>query len=196
MAQEIGLLEREAEIATLVGLAEALARSGQGGAVLIEGVAGIGKSSLLRALIAAARDRGDLRVLSARGTELELELAFGGVRQIFGPVVSLPASEREQLLTGPAALAASVLGLREAPAGGLTDPLYALSWLAANLAERSPLLIALDDLHWLDAESGRFVAYLVNGSRACPCCWRPRRGRARRDRRLTRSTSFARAPTS
>jgi predicted ATPase len=167
MAQESGLLERDAEIATLVGLVESLA-SGEGSAVLIEGVAGIGKSALLRALVAAARDRGDLRVLTARGTELELELAFGGVRQMLRPVLSMKAGERKQLLSGPAALAASVLGLRDAPTGELADPLYALSWLVANLAERSPLVVALDDVHWLDAESGRFVAYLAQRLEGIP----------------------------
>jgi DNA-binding CsgD family transcriptional regulator len=168
MTQASGLLERDAEVATLVGLVDALAGPGDGGAVLIEGPAGIGKSSLLRALVGAARERGDLLALTARGSELELELAFGGVRQLFAPILALPASDRDALLSGPAALAASVLGLRDAPAGEFADPLYALAWLVTNLAERSPVLIALDDMHWLDAESGRFVAYLAQRIEGLP----------------------------
>ena len=84
------------------------------------------------------RARGGVTVLSARGTELESQLAFGAVRQLFAPVVALPAAERERLLAGPAALAAAVLGLRDMPHGALADPLYALSWLVTNLAETAP----------------------------------------------------------
>jgi predicted ATPase len=119
-----GLLERESEIAALSRLVDALATSGTGASVLIEGEAGIGKSSLLAAMVAAARERGELRALTARGTELELELAFGGVRQLLRPVVAMPAEEREPLVAGPAALAGAVLGLRDAAASELADPLY------------------------------------------------------------------------
>ena len=99
------LLEREVELAALSGRLDRLASTGEGGSVLLEGVAGIGKSSLLRALIASARERPALQVLTARGTELELELAFGAVRQLFAPVVALPEAAREPLLAGPARLA-------------------------------------------------------------------------------------------
>ena len=149
----VALLERETETATLLGLLDAQ----EGGAVLVEGEAGIGKSALLQAMVGAARERTALRVLTARGTELEFDLAFGGVRQLLAPVVAMPAGEREPLFDGPAALAGAVLGLQEA-AGEFTDPLYALYWLVTNLA---PVVIAVDDLHWLDAESARFVAYVA-----------------------------------
>ena len=154
------LLEREAERAALAGAADRL-RVGEGGAVLLEGEPGIGKSSLLQELVEKVRADGGVTVLFARGTELESQLAFGAVRELFAPQVALPDAERERLLAGPAALAAAALGLREMSHGALTDPLYALSWLVTNVAERAPLLIAIDDLHWLDPESGRFVAYLA-----------------------------------
>jgi DNA-binding CsgD family transcriptional regulator len=161
------LLEREVELAALSGRLDRLASTGEGGSVLLEGVAGIGKSSLLRALIASARERPALQVLTARGTELELELAFGAVRQLFAPVVALPEAAREPLLAGPARLAGSVLGL-DASHEDFADPLYALSWLVTNLAERKPVVIAIDDVHWLDAESGRFVAYLADRLEGLP----------------------------
>jgi DNA-binding CsgD family transcriptional regulator len=157
----MALLEREPERALLDEAAQRLASAGEGGAILLEGEAGIGKSSLLQGLVAAVRARGGATVLSARGTELESQLAFGAVRQLFVALVALPTAQRERLLVGPAALAAAVLGLRDMPHGALVDPLYALSWLVTNLAETAPLLIAIDDIHWLDAESGRFVAYLA-----------------------------------
>jgi DNA-binding CsgD family transcriptional regulator len=161
MTQEARLLERDAEVEALVSRLEPLVASGTGGVVLVEGVAGIGKSSLLRALVGAALERPGLRVLTARGTELELELAFGAVRRLFEPVVTMDEAERDRVLSGPASLAAAVLGLRELRPDPLADPLYALSWLATNLAELAPVVMAIDDVHWLDAESGRFVAYLA-----------------------------------
>ena len=70
-------------------------RAGVGGAVVFEGPAGIGKSSLLAAArtVAAA----EMRVLSARGGELERELPFGIVRQLLEPVVVACALDSEAL---------------------------------------------------------------------------------------------------
>jgi DNA-binding CsgD family transcriptional regulator len=151
----VELLERDAELAVLAQVA----RDARG-AVLVEGPPGIGKSALLRA--AAAQVAG-ASVLTARGTELEVDLAFGAVRQLLGPAVHrLDDAAAREALAGPAALAAVALGLRAHDvAGTLADPLYGLFWLTANLAERAPLVLVVDDLHWLDAESDRYVAYLA-----------------------------------
>jgi hypothetical protein len=113
----MALLEREPARALLDGAARRLAGAGEGGAILLEGEAGIGKSSLLAELVDGVRARGGATVLSARGTELESQLAFGAVRQLLVPVVALPPAQRERLLAGPAALAAAVLGLRDMPTG-------------------------------------------------------------------------------
>src|SRR5215208_2115140 len=155
------LLERDLDLAALAARIDALHGSREGGAVLIEGPPGIGKSALLTA--ATARPPDAVQVLRARGSELEAGLAFGGVRQLLAPVLRrLSQAERDALLSGPSALAAPALALGPARAGGgLSDPLYGLYWLAADLAERTPLVLAIDDLHWLDEESVRFVAYLA-----------------------------------
>ena len=159
-ASEPSLLEREAELELLLARCGD-ARAGRGGMVAVEGPAGIGKSALLSAASRAARDVG-LGVLAARGGELEAGIAFGVARQLLEtPVLSAGGAERRRLLAGPARLGASALGLG---VGDSPDDefaaLHGLYWLAANLAERSPLLVLVDDLQWVDRSSLSWLVYL------------------------------------
>ncbi len=159
------LLEREGELAALQAYVDS-ASSGSGRLIAIEGRAGIGKTRLLaeaRAIAAAA----GVTVLSARGGELEQDFAYGLVRQLFEPVLaSATSDERSELLSGAAALAASLF--EEVQLAGADDDetdvsfamLHGLYWLAANLALRKPVLIAIDDLHWADSPSLRWLAHL------------------------------------
>src|SRR6266542_5375030 len=140
----------------------ATVRAGSGGAVVFEGPAGIGKSSLLAATQAAAA--AELRVLSARGGELERELPFGIVRQLLEPVVvASDADEREALLAGAAALAKPVLFAADPEAGAEPSfsALHGLYWLMINLADAQPLLVAVDDAHLADVVSLRWLIYLA-----------------------------------
>jgi hypothetical protein len=154
------LLEREAELAVLSDrIAAATLR--EGGLVLIEGEAGIGKTALLRATRAQAAGRG-FTVLSATASELDRDFPFGVVHQLLdGVVVGADDDRRARLFAGAAALAEPLL----AGEGGSTapDPAYAvlhgLYWLCANLAEEAPLLLAVDDLHWTDRASLRFLEF-------------------------------------
>jgi DNA-binding CsgD family transcriptional regulator len=157
------LLEREAELAAI---AEALERTsaGTGGqTLLIEGPAGVGKTTLLHELEVMASKRG-YRVLRARGSEIERDFGFGVVRQLFGLALrDSSAAERERLLSGPARLTASIFGLGDSPTieGVPAEAsLYGLYWLVAALAESAPTTVALDDAHWCDAASLRFIEYL------------------------------------
>ena len=75
------LLEREPELESLWSLVEA-ARERRGAAVIVEGEAGIGKTSLLEETAARAGESG-ARVLRARGAALERAFGFGIVRQLF-----------------------------------------------------------------------------------------------------------------
>ena len=157
------LLEREAELQTLADRLLGLARDGRGGVLLIEGPPGIGKSALLdRALDAAPEG---VVVRRAAGSELESGLAFGAVRQLLaGALRGLDADVFE----GPGRPAARVLGFAEGGSDALVDPLFSLQWVVEALAERAPLVLAIDDLHWLDEESGRFVGYLVRRLEGVP----------------------------
>jgi DNA-binding CsgD family transcriptional regulator len=163
------LLERSKELAQIESvLAEA--RGGSGKFLVIEGPAGIGKTALLASARAVAAESG-MRVLRSRGTELEREFAFGVVRQLFEPaLVEASESERADLLQAAAGEAACLLGLPGAlPVDGRhssgIDPSFAifhgLYWLCANLAAIDPLCVVVDDAHWADAPSLRYLAFLV-----------------------------------
>ena len=172
------LLDRDREVASLDAVLEGLDR-GEAHTLLIEGRAGIGKSRLMAELRERAAGAG-IRVLGARGSELEREFAFGVVRQLFEPAVADPAT-RPALLAGAAASAEQVLDPPTGEDGPPTDAsfaaLHGLYWLTANLAAEEPLVIAVDDLHWCDVPSLRFLAYTVKRLEGLPllltACLRP-----------------------
>jgi DNA-binding CsgD family transcriptional regulator len=166
------LLERERELAALEGALAATVADDDGRVVLVEGPPGIGKTALLGELGARAAAGGS-RVLRAAGSEMERDFGFGVLRQLFGPYLrSLDPAARAGLFTGPAALAAAVFGLAEPGAIDVMPTeaaLYGLFWLVVGLTESGPLVISIDDAHWADVASLRFVRYLgrrLDGVRA------------------------------
>ncbi|MBV9796606.1 MAG: AAA family ATPase [Solirubrobacterales bacterium] len=160
------LLERDAALARIdQRLADAIA--GRGSLLLLEGPAGIGKTRLILEAGLRGRELG-ITTQSARGSELEREFAYGLVRQLFEAlVVAASPSERADLLAGAAGRTAALFGVA-APGGDVTeelpDPsfaiLHGLYWLSANVGRRSPLLLCIDDAHWADQASLRFLHYL------------------------------------
>jgi putative protein kinase ArgK-like GTPase of G3E family len=111
LARPLALHERTDELAALTQALERVA-DGHGAALLIEGPAGIGKTTVLDAARAAAAERG-LPVLAVRGTELERTHAFGGARRMLAPAVA-PVDERA--FAGPAE-AALIKGSDPSPGG-------------------------------------------------------------------------------
>ena len=157
------LLERESELSAI----EASIRSasdGHGGAVVVEGQGGIGKSSLLDQARRRASAAG-MTVLMAQGAALEQDFGFGVVRQLFEPVIrDAGAVRRRSLLSGAAALAApAVAPDEESDAQPSQQPaiVHGLYWLTAALAEQAPVLLGVDDVQWADVPSLRFLAHLV-----------------------------------
>jgi len=159
-----GVLERERELAQIAAALEAAA-GGAGGVLLVEGSAGIGKTTLALAAVQEARSR-RVHPLRAAGRELEREFAYGIVRQLFDPVLrAAEPADRERLLEG-AGGAAAALHLAshgaERASGSEFATLYGLYWLVANLSDDGPLLLVVDDAHWSDAASLRFVAFGIS----------------------------------
>ena len=160
------LLERETETASITAaLAEAVA--GRGSLTLVCGPAGIGKTALLLQARTAAEGDG-LRVLAASGAALEAGFPYGAVRQLLeGAVSAATAEERDRLLAAGARPAERVLGapVPDVPAAPGQDAsfgvLHGLYWLVANLAADAPLMLCIDDVHWCDRPSLRFLVHLA-----------------------------------
>ena len=145
------LLDRDRERAALDGLLGDL-RSGRGGALVVRGEAGVGKSALLEYVAGAAAD---MRVARAAGVESEMELAFAGVHQLCAPLLDrledLPDPQRDAL--------GVAFGLR---AGSTPDRFLvalAVLTLLAEVAEERPLLCVVDDAQWLDRASAQVLAF-------------------------------------
>ena len=162
-----GLLERKDELARIDGLLAA-ARAGRGGVVVITGPAGIGKTALLTEAGERA-GRAGMRVLAGRGGELEGRFSFGVARQLFEPLLAGAApAEEEALLAGAARHGLIALGDDAGatpPAAGserLFTVVHGLYWLVVNASGAGPVLVMVDDLHWADQASLRFLLYLAD----------------------------------
>ena len=164
------LLGREGELHRLADAVDRL-REPASSVVLVRGSAGIGKTALLDATCALATESG-ARVLRACGGELEREFPYGVVRQLFERALwSMPDDERATVLSGAARHSTPVV------APYLTHPqepsdtyavLHGLYWLTVNLADRGPLVIAIDDAHWADPSSLRFLGHVVRRLEGLP----------------------------
>src|SRR5215472_9067878 len=135
------------------------ARAGMGGALVVRGEAGIGKSALLD----YARQRAaPMVVLSASGVEAESDLAFAGLHELLRPVLGclgeLPDIQ-SQALAGALGLAPS------ANADRLLISAAVLGVLAAA-AEDRPTLCVVDDAQWLDKPSADALVFAARRLRA------------------------------
>ena len=145
------LVGRGSERAVVDGALED-ARRGRSRALVFTGDAGIGKSSLLE----YAREAGvDMRVLAVSGVESETELAYAGLHALLRPVLDLagglPAHQAQALEAALALRPSDQHDRLAASAGTLT--------LLAEAATEQPLLILVDDAHWLDSPSAQAISF-------------------------------------
>jgi DNA-binding CsgD family transcriptional regulator len=140
------LLGRVHELAVLGAFLDRVARDGD--ALLVTGEPGMGKSVILDAAARRAEAGGAL-VLRATGVEFEADLAYAGLHQLLLPVLD---SLTELPETHRAALAAA-LGMD----GGSTPDALTLTTailvLLRRLSARSPVVLLVDDLQWVDRQT-------------------------------------------
>jgi DNA-binding CsgD family transcriptional regulator len=152
------LFGRESECAAIDRLL-ADARAGSGGALVVRGEAGIGKSALLDY---ARRRAAPMLVLSASGVEAESDLAFAGLHELLRPILGclgeLPEIQ-SQALTGALGLAPSRHVDR------LLISAAVLGLLAAE-AEHTPVLVVVDDAQWVDRPSAGALVFTARRLRA------------------------------
>jgi DNA-binding CsgD family transcriptional regulator/tetratricopeptide (TPR) repeat protein len=145
------LVGRERELAILRQRLDAL-----GGALVLRGAPGIGKSALL-AEAAARADQLGLRVLRAVGVRSEAQVPFAGLHQLLRPILgqvdALEPAERAALL------AAIGMGQPEAP--GFFRLAIAVLELVTQAAARTPVVMIADDAHWLDRSTWDVLAFVA-----------------------------------
>ena len=148
-----GNLGRDAELAEVESFVGSVA--GGPAALLLEGAAGIGKTTLWRAGVSFARARGH-RVLSSRAAESEARLSYAALGDLFDfELPDLPAPQQRAL--DAALLRAEVEG---APPDQRAVSVASLGVVRA-LAASGPVILAIDDVQWLDAPSARVLAFVV-----------------------------------
>ncbi|MFI6596848.1 AAA family ATPase [Nonomuraea sp. NPDC050536] len=155
----MSLFGRQAETGRLDELIQAV-RQGRGGALVLRGEPGIGKSALLEY---AASRAADFRIVWAAGSEFEMELPFAALHQLCAPALrnlaALPAPHRRAL--------EAAFGLEP----GASDPFrvgIATLGLLAESAHDRPLLCVIDDAQWLDQASAAALAFLARRVSAEP----------------------------
>jgi transcriptional regulator with XRE-family HTH domain/DNA-binding CsgD family transcriptional regulator len=168
-----GLLDRRSQLAVLERAAGE-ARAGRGAVVLVRASAGMGKTSLVNAWAAAERSRG-MRVVRGSGGELEQDFAFSVLRQLAEPLLARAGrAGRERLLSGPAELASHALRVGGAGEGGGLSAeaslgvLHSLYWLMVHVTDDGPVALVVDDAHWADGPSVRWLEYLTRRLRDLP----------------------------
>ncbi len=173
IAGSAGLLEREEELERLSHAFEA-AREGRGSALVIGAGPGLGKSRLIDVAVQLGREQ-DFQMLSAAGRELERDFTFGVTLQLLeARVTGAQPAESARLLAGAARLAGPLLS--PGPRAALPDEgeafslLHGLFRLCVNLAEEGPLALLIDDAHWADPASLRFMLYLTHRLAELPIC--------------------------
>lgn len=147
------LIGREPELARIQEFLNRAAAGG-GGALVVRGEPGIGKSRLLAY---AHEHSGETKVLSTRGLQAESDLPFAGLSELLAPVMGhlgdIRAPQR-------AALEGALARGRAVPGDRFAAYMGVLSLLAAA-AEEAPLLVLVDDAHWLDSASTQALLFVA-----------------------------------
>ena len=151
--QEFVLLDRRTERAAIDRVLDAV-RSGFSGILVLRGVPGVGKTTLLQYAVDAASD---LRVSSIVGVESEISMEFGGLHQLLVPflplIEGLPPPQRSALRVA--------FGQEAGPPPEQFLVGLATLTLLSHAAEQQPLLCVIDDGQWVDPESMQVLGFVA-----------------------------------
>ncbi|MFD5562540.1 helix-turn-helix transcriptional regulator [Kitasatospora griseola] len=147
-ATTIGREDVQAELAAFV-------RSAAGGALLLRGEAGAGRSALLRHAAALAEQEGRT-VVRAAGVEVESALPWAGLHQLLHPLLA----DAARLDDGTGAVFDAVFGGRRGDPPSVMTLGIAVLRLLALATEQRPLLLVLDDGQWLDDASADVCGFV------------------------------------
>jgi DNA-binding NarL/FixJ family response regulator len=155
MAYEV--VGRSDELLALAAFVEDVPSTGH--ALLLEGEAGIGKTSLWQEGLRFAGERG-LRVLKSRSSPSETRIAFATIGDLFAPVVDETVAKLAPLQRR--ALESALL-LREAESSPPEARVLGLALVSVlhALAQERPVLVAIDDVHWVDASSAEVLTFML-----------------------------------
>jgi DNA-binding CsgD family transcriptional regulator len=151
----VGVIGRSNEAEAVVDFLDNVA--GEPSALVVEGEPGIGKTTLWLSTVEQARERG-FRVLSARPSAAESVLAYAGLADLLSRV----DADAFAALPEPQRVAVDRILLRDdADSAPTNQQAVSAAFLAVveGLAEQSPVMLAIDDLQWLDPSSGQVVAF-------------------------------------
>jgi len=148
------LLGRERELRLLNDLIDHAQE--RGGALVVRGDAGIGKTALLAAARRGAVDRG-FRVLTAAGVLSEAHIPFAGLHQLLQPILS----HVDALLTAQRDRVLAAFGVTETKIGDVSLIALATLDLLGDVAAHSPLLLLVEDAHWLDQPTCDVLAFVA-----------------------------------
>ncbi|WP_019927150.1 LuxR family transcriptional regulator [Nocardia sp. BMG111209] len=166
MSEESDLVGRDSELRVLTDLIDRVEE--EGGAIVVVGDPGIGKTSLLRAAAAHGKAAA-ATVLSVAGIEAEAHLPFAGLHQLLRPILAetaaLPAPQRDALH--------SAFGMRPVVASGGPPELFMIALATLNVltdvSARQPLLIVVDDVQWLDRPTQDVLGFVARRLGNDPC---------------------------
>jgi DNA-binding CsgD family transcriptional regulator len=150
----VALFARENELRSVYDL---VARSGTGGALVLRGAAGVGKTALLNEIISASR-RADIRVLSTAGISLQMQQPFAGLAHLMRSVLNDP----ELVGRNPAAwdTVRAAIGSEDVPISSPFSVAYAVLDVLSAWSARQRVLLVVDDAAWVDEQSWRVLSFI------------------------------------
>jgi len=155
MVSSVHLVGRDLDTAVICAFVDQA--SADGGALVMSGEAGVGKTALIESVMSYAVTAG-LRLLRATGAQFEANMSFAGLHQLLFPLLDTYLDYLDDVQR---AALRSALGLHMGAAPDWMALSHAALELLKRAASSTPILIVVDDVPWLDQASGRVLAFIA-----------------------------------